>query len=468
MSETADVIVVGSGPGGSIAAKHLAEAGFSVLILEAGPSIPHEIEQEYTSKEMVYKYKNGGLTTTTGSSNINYVEASCVGGGSEINSGLYHRTPKYILDEWRQNHEFSSNDSEMEVIFREIEGYLGISKVPSKLIPEASKRLSKGAKIVGAKCVEVPRWYKMVNNKMEKTTASKSYLKDALQAGAKLKFGNKATFINRAGSKWLVKCKSSDGSIKMFGSKFLFICCGVISSSILLRCSGINKKSGSLIRIHPTAKIVAQFEDKLEFSSVSVPVHQVKEWSPKITLGCSVSKKPHLGLALISNEKAFKDLNAQYQKMAVYYASLSGGRGKLKRYPFNQFILNYKLTKNDYQQLRFGLLRLSEILFNAGSEFNYLVSKRTFKHKNYVELERYLTPRILKELDLMTIHLMGGNCFGKNTNNVCDQFGRVRGHDDLFVQDASLLPTSLGVNPQGTIMALVTRNMEFLLNEIIR
>ena len=68
----------------------------------------------------------------------------------------------------------------------------------------------------------------------------------------------------------------------------------------------------------------------------------------------------------------------------------------------------------------------------------------------------------------MTIHLMGGNCFGKNTNNVCDQFGRVRGHDDLFVQDASLLPTSLGVNPQGTIMALVTRNMEFLLNEIIR
>ena len=468
MSDEADVIVVGSGPGGSIVAKYLVEAGLSVFVLEAGANITHQIGQEYTTSEMTAKYKNGGLTTTTGSTNINYVEASCVGGGSEINSGLYHRTPKYVIDEWRQMHGFSSDYLEMEKIFQKIEKYLSISKIPKDFIPEASKRLQLGASIIGANCVEVPRWYKMVENKMEKNTISKSYLKDAISAGAELISETRAVSVRKVKSKWIVKCKKVDGSKVLFKSKFLFICCGVISSSALLSSSGISQNSGAMIRMHPTAKIVAQFEDELASTSVSVPVHQVKEWTPNITVGCSVSKKPHLGLALISNDSAFEKLDTTYKKMAVYYASISGGSGKLKRYPFNQFILNYKLTETDFKYLRFGLLRLTEMLFLAGSQSNFLVSSKTFQHKSYDELEQFLTPRNLQRLDLMTIHLMGGNSFAKNSIGVCDQFGRVKGHENLFVQDASLIPTSLGVNPQGTIMALVTRNMEMLLDEFIR
>jgi len=39
-----------------------------------------------------------------------------------------------------------------------------------------------------------------------------------------------------------------------------------------------------------------------------------------------------------------------------------------------------------------------------------------------------------------------------------DSFGRVHGHDNLYVSDASLLCTAPGVNPQGSIMALARRN----------
>ena len=65
----------------------------------------------------------------------------------------------------------------------------------------------------------------------------------------------------------------------------------------------------------------------------------------------------------------------------------------------------------------------------------------------------------------MTIHLMGGNSF--NIDGICNEFGEVRGYNNLYIQDASLIPTSLGVNPQGTIMALVARNMEKFINEEI-
>jgi len=44
-----------------------------------------------------------------------------------------------------------------------------------------------------------------------------------------------------------------------------------------------------------------------------------------------------------------------------------------------------------------------------------------------------------------------------------DSFGKVHEHKNLYVADASLLCDAPGVNPQGTIMALVRRNtMKFL------
>jgi len=39
-----------------------------------------------------------------------------------------------------------------------------------------------------------------------------------------------------------------------------------------------------------------------------------------------------------------------------------------------------------------------------------------------------------------------------------DPFGRVFDVPGLYVADASLFPSPVGVNPQETIMALVTRN----------
>jgi choline dehydrogenase-like flavoprotein len=44
-----------------------------------------------------------------------------------------------------------------------------------------------------------------------------------------------------------------------------------------------------------------------------------------------------------------------------------------------------------------------------------------------------------------------------------DSFGRIHGLKNLFVNDASLLCTAPGVNPQGSIMALARRNtLKFL------
>jgi choline dehydrogenase-like flavoprotein len=55
-------------------------------------------------------------------------------------------------------------------------------------------------------------------------------------------------------------------------------------------------------------------------------------------------------------------------------------------------------------------------------------------------------------------HPLGGCRMGKDaTQGVADEFGRVFGYDGLYIADASLIPTSLGVNPSLTISALALR-----------
>ncbi|WP_066910484.1 GMC oxidoreductase [Mycobacterium interjectum] len=58
-----------------------------------------------------------------------------------------------------------------------------------------------------------------------------------------------------------------------------------------------------------------------------------------------------------------------------------------------------------------------------------------------------------------TVHPMGGVVRGRAT----DGYGRVKGYDKLYVNDASLLPGYLGCNPFMSITALAERNIEGIL-----
>jgi choline dehydrogenase-like flavoprotein len=64
-----------------------------------------------------------------------------------------------------------------------------------------------------------------------------------------------------------------------------------------------------------------------------------------------------------------------------------------------------------------------------------------------------------RDLSLMTVHLCSSVPMGEERARAgVDSFGRVHGFDNLRVNDSSLLPEAPGVNPQGTIMVIASRN----------
>ena len=63
-------------------------------------------------------------------------------------------------------------------------------------------------------------------------------------------------------------------------------------------------------------------------------------------------------------------------------------------------------------------------------------------------------------------HPLGGCRIAKDASGgVVDEFGRVFGHPSLYVADASMVPTSLGVNPSLTISALALRVADRMIRE---
>ena len=137
--------------------------------------------------EMVAKYRHRGLSAALGSPTIAYAEGRCVGGSTEINSGLWHRLPPYLADEWR--HTYRIDEFGPETLDRYAEGVereLSVSRVPGAP-PPSSAVLERGATKLGWRNVEFSRVFRYdTNGRGVKQTMTRTLLPSALDAGASL------------------------------------------------------------------------------------------------------------------------------------------------------------------------------------------------------------------------------------------------------------------------------------------
>jgi hypothetical protein len=136
--------------------------------------------------------------------------------------------------------------------------------------------------------------------------------------------------------------------------------------------------------------------------------------------------------------------------------------GKVRTLPNGQPVTFYQMTDHDAERIVRGVSLLSELLFSAGARRIILPFEGVPELHSADDLARLHTHRVKKEqIDVMTVHVMGTARMGNDrTRHVCDGHGKVYDTEGLYVADASLFPTSIGVNPMETIMALATRNAE--------
>src|SRR5574341_1548006 len=154
----AQVCVIGSGAGGAVVAKELAEAGVEVCLLEEGA---YYRGKDFTGnpQEMInLLYRNRGLTGTVGRLTIPIPLGKCVGGTTTINSGTCYRAPDYVLEAWRREHGVSETDEpHLRPFFEKVEREINVRAVPDETYGRNSRLFERGAATLAFAGARIPR-----------------------------------------------------------------------------------------------------------------------------------------------------------------------------------------------------------------------------------------------------------------------------------------------------------------------
>lgn len=466
-----EILVIGSGAGGAVTAAHLAGAGREVTVVEEGPWIDADELEPFSLDEMRAKYRHHGLAPALGNPAVVYAEGRCVGGSTEVNSGLYHRLPDHLADEWRTTYDIDEWSPEVLGRYSDrIESELSVARVPGAP-PASSAVLQRGASKLGWRNVEFARVFSYdEEGRGTKQTMSRTMLPRALAAGATIVPDCRVLKLVRDGTRVIgATCRRTHpgGGVERLDIRAdqVFVCGGAVQTPALLHRSGFRKGVGHGLKLHPTVKIAARFGHPLDHGDV--PMHRVTEFSPNLTIGGSASRRGQVAMALADTGVPFDEALADWENVSVYYAAIrSEGSGRVIAVPgLPTPFVTYKLTEGDMSRLARGLIHLGELLLAAGAIELFPSVEGGPVVRSVGELGQWWDRVTRSKTGIMTVHLTSSVRMGENSDRAAaDSFGRIHGSANLRVNDASLLPDAPGVNPQATIMAIAARNADHFLS----
>jgi choline dehydrogenase-like flavoprotein len=476
--EECDVVIVGSGAGGAAAASMLAEAGLEVVVLEAGPYLDRTSYPVEPLAALTSLYRDGGLTVCDGRPAIPTPVGRAVGGTTVINSGTCFRTPEPILERWRT--EFGIDwATELDPDYDAAEELLAVTPVDPETMGRNGQLLREGAEALGVaheplrrnagrcvRCSSCPFGCRLD----AKRAVHVSYLPRAVGAGARVRAGIEATEVTfDRGRAVGVECvtKPEEGPplpVSVRARRAVVLAGGAFGTPELLLRSGFSSPSGELgknLRIHPACWVGARFDEEVRGWDGVMQSYAVTEWEEEHGVLLEATFTP-----LAFGAQWLPGFGTEHQQRVLAYdhiastgvhlSDTSTGRVSLSRR--GRLRTSYRLNRRDADALTFGVARAAELLYAAGAREVYpqISGISTLRRERIPDLEAAPPPR--SHLRLEAFHPMGTARMGADSRwAVVGTDGAVHGVDGLYVADGSLMPSSLGVNPMMTIIAMASR-----------
>jgi choline dehydrogenase-like flavoprotein len=483
--EECDAAIVGSGAGGAVAAATLAEQGLDVLVLESGPYVDRSGYPTDPLEGLPLLYRDGGMTIASGKPAIPVPVGRAVGGTTVINSGTCFRAPEEVLAGWRLEYGIEWA-AELDPIYASAEETLSVTPLDLETLGRNGQLCAEGARALGAsggpisrnagrcvQCSSCPLGCRLD----AKLAAHVSYLPRAVAAGARVRAGVQVQRVITeggravglacraglpttgvqelsrngrppAGRDWKVRAKAVISAGGAFGTPELLLRSGVQHSAL-----------GRHLHIHPAAWIGARYEEEVRGWEGVMQSYYVDQWQPEGILLEATFTPLSFGAQWLPGVGApFSDRVAHYDHIAsigVHLHDRSEGRVGLASN--GSLRLSYRLLEEEARRIQFGIARAAEIHFAAGATEVYptVGPVSVIPRGRLAEFESLgLKPA---DLRLEAFHPMSTARMGADPDaSVCDPRGAVRGLDALYVADAALLPTSVGVNPMMTVIACAT------------
>ena len=300
-----DVIVIGSGPGGSVAIDKILEKYKDVLLIEKGKKYEPSSIEHHSFKQTYLQFKNEGMNFSFGNIPMIFAEGSTLGGGSEVNSGLYFELTEPYKSEILSL--CNINEKDWDAAEDEIKRYLSVQNDPNFDINSSKSALHLGSIKSGLTSQEIPRWkkYKPV---AEHQSMQATYLKNAFKKGLDLVLSQKVVQIDNQNSK-VIKVLALDDNKNKFTYKCrkVIVAAGTIETPKILKNSKLIKRKVRF-NFHPMHRVVAENKNEVNSGNLFPPI---QSWTndKKFKFGYSVSTFPYIKATLASLGETKEDIN---------------------------------------------------------------------------------------------------------------------------------------------------------------
>jgi len=476
----ADVCVVGAGAGGAVLAAELAEGGARVVVLEQGPRHDPDGFTARPMQMMARLYRDAGQTFTLGNPPILLPLGRGLGGTTLVNSGTCFRTPAHVLGRWREEHGLELDGGRLDGCFARVERALSVAEVTPELAGANAAVARRGAERLGWSHGYLRRNARgCVGSGVcafgcptsAKQHTGITYVPRAQAAGAEILTGaDVRRVVVREGRVQGVQARLAPGGPPSGGASArqsaaasarrrsagvlevraprVVVAAGTVHTPGVLARSGVGAASGALGRnlvLHPATAAFALMDEVVDMAKGVPQSFYVDEFAAEGIMFEGVAGPPaYAALALPLTGARHRAAMADYRRLAQFGLMVSDdSRGAV-----GERLIRYDLSARDVAKFRSGLAHLEELLRAAGAR------------EVYLPLPRGVTPERARarDLKLMAFHPLGtARADADPARGVLDPDLRVHGIDGLYVADGSVMPSSLGVNPQITIMALATR-----------
>ncbi|WP_445428153.1 GMC family oxidoreductase N-terminal domain-containing protein [Alishewanella sp. HL-SH05] len=498
---SADVVIIGSGAGGGIAAEQLTAAGFQVLLVEEGAWYQREdfvMEERWAYPQL---YQEGAARKTRDQA-ISILQGRTVGGSTTVNWTSSFRTPAATLDYWQQQFGLAFQaDQSLIPFFALAEQRLNMR--PWSLAPNANnQQLQRGCTALG--------WHSGVISRNVNGCANLGYcgfgcpinakqsmlvstIPAALAQGATLLSRLSVRQLNWQGNKIHslsalpvnAYFQPQKGINVTISAKHYIVAAGAIGSPALLLRSKVpdpSKRLGKHTYLHPSVISGAIFDERIaghQGAPQSIYSDQFVWPQDKEQIGYKLEVPPVHPVLMATKLTGFAEQHAQlmqqFDHLQVTIALLRDGfhpdsqGGHVQLDQFDQPLLDYPISDYLWQGMRKALLSMAELQFAAGAKQVLPIHHDAQAYRSWSEARQAIHNLALKPLKqtVVSAHVMGGcNMSAKEQDGVVNSFGRHFQLDNLSIFDGSILPSSLGVNPQLTIYALVWRNCQQLIQQL--
>lgn len=495
-----DVVIVGTGAGGGVAAEILTQAGLSVIMIEAGPL---KSSSDFNMEERV-AYPNlyqQAAAMKTADKAIGIFQGRSVGGSTTINWANSNRTPKEVLAFWAQHKSVAGLDVEtLAPWFEQMEKRLNIhdwGDEPNRnngVLKQGcinlgwdytvTKRNVAGCLNIGYCGMGCP-----VNAKQSMLVTT---IPAALDKGAQLISRAKVVKIEHEnGQVFALKAQALDTNLRpttvelLFKAKHYILSAGAIHTPTLMMRSDVPDPYNLLGKrtfLHPTVLSGGTFADAINAHSGAPQSIYSDEfvWQNGIDgeLGYKLAVQPLYPMFVASKTIGYgaihAELMSQFNQLQATMASIRDGyhpdsQGGQVHLTSTGFTLDYPLTDVFWRAVRRAYASMAELQFSAGALKVMPLSDGMPYLSSWKEAKESIAQMDLAPLRTVVTadHVMGGCPFGEDEKlSMVNSYGQSHYLENLSVMDGSIFPTSLGANPQLSIYGITARNATALAQKL--